>query len=150
MQNCMAWHHYPTAELWEALRSPSCAYGSKLSQICKFNMALGLTNPNENTLVSMVASWILAEMGGHMDEGSSVSPAHAYQRLCDLKEALHTERARYRAKHYGAITSYPNIPDGIMDTHPEIFRLAYPEGKPPAPTPVDEAALVQLHKCHAM
>ena len=89
-------HHYFTQNEWNLLTNTDTAYHRKLYLVAHKYEKLGLTNPNECTMVHGVALVLLATVHAGSAEPQILNHDDAYQMLLDFKSALRATRGRAR------------------------------------------------------
>ena len=144
LQSNLNLHHYLPESLWTLLGTKNNGYQQKLAALCQFCIDLGMTQLNEPSHVHVVATWIMAE---YKVLGTEIDPMMAYQRLCDVKGWIRTERSRMLnfRPGCGTISVYPVDPKQLEASHKAIYEYAFRHGEPQK-CPVDQVMLASIRQ----
>ncbi len=145
-QSCLSFHRLVKAVLWGIMRDETKSFSSRVDAMVRFMVnELGLSWPNETTLVHCVATFIMAGCRSE-DDAFLIEPNDAFTILRDLKSGIKNLRSKGGIPHWGRIIVYPNTLAEFESKFPDVFQVCYPGGRAEVPEqcPISESKLEQL------
>ncbi len=129
-QSCESWWLYASAEVWRIFaEAPWEEAKVALANRC---MEIGLTNPTEPTVRSIVACWFCAR--APPDQLPWIDADDGLVKKREAVAAIRLSVASGIAQHIGEIVDYPGLQE-LQHRHPDYFQDVFGPDNPPQALP---------------
>ena len=144
MQSCLCFYNYMDMQEWALITDPTKYYERKLAAVIAAAKRIGLVAPNEATKTLIASIIIVAMCAG---DPLSCTASDCFRIVHDVKELFQKEQRLPKLYHSGKVIMFPARPEQLSESHPDVYKTAYPTPEDqPLKCPLETGEIQLVHQ----